>query len=127
MPSWVKKAITKRSVNVTAGTPVIIESDPSQLTEIAAADDQRSFLNIDSLPANLVLTVFRYEGARADALQGLDASAILTITGAFSGVKAFAWSAPAGAARKSQIVLTCSSGTVQCTFEMDDVYRTNGG
>ncbi len=112
MPGWVKKAITKRTVLVTSGTPVTIESDPAQMTEIAAADEQRGFLNIDSLPLNLVMTVFRYEGARPDALQALDTTAVLTVTGPFSGVTSFSWSAPAGAARKTRIVLHSTAGTV---------------
>lgn len=127
MPAWVKKAITKRTVSVTSGTDVTVHSDPAQVTEVAAADDQRGFLNIDSLPTNGTMTVWRSEGARADALQSLDSTAVLTVTGPFSGVKAYSWSSPAGAARKTSVKLSSSSGTLVITFQLDDVYRTNGG
>ena len=128
MPAWVRKTVQKITKSVTSGTAVTLETDPSFVNEIAAADDQVEFLNLESVGSNLTIKVWRHEGARADLLKQLDAtgSPVATLTSSNVGINKIAWDKPAGAARKLSFEISCSSGTSSITLENDTVFRTTG-
>lgn len=131
MPAWVRKSIVKQSRSVASGAPISITTDPSLSNEIAAADEQVDWINLESIGTNVTLKFYRHEGARADLLKQLDASGTPALTigpSAAPGITPLAWPAgAAGAARKVSIEATCSSGTESFIIEMDSVYRSTGG
>lgn len=126
MSSWTKKSVPRRTVKVSAGSPVQIETDPSLIREIAGADDKRSFLYIETIDSSMTVKAWRHEGARPDLLKQLDASGTPILSVGTTGVHDFNWSTPLGSASKVTLEVSITAGSGSVTLEMDDVYRTRG-
>lgn len=131
MPAWIRKSINKITKSVPSVGNVIVETDPTAITEIAAADEQKGYLNIEVMGANVTADLYRWEGARADLLRRLDppGTPILQVTGGGGGAGVYELPWPtgtAGAARKVTVELTATVAQ-EITFELDDVFRTVGG
>lgn len=127
MPAWVKKAVQKRTIKVTYPAVVAFDTDPAYTQEIAAADSKRSYLNIESMDANITVKVWRHEGARPDLMRQVDVVGSPVVSATSAAVYPFDWTTPCGAASKCSVEISISAGSGFVTLEMDDVYRVGGG
>lgn len=127
MPAWVRTSIPRVSRQLSA-TPVVLETDPSVVSEIAAADMQQDWINVDILQSPGEIKVYRFEGARSDNLVRLDtvASPVMTINQ--PGTYRVNWpSGPAGAARRLSLECSASSGNPTMILDVETVFRAEGG
>lgn len=127
MPAWVKKSVQKRTIRVVNPTSVFFETDPAFTQEIAAADEKKGYLNIESMDANITVRLWRHEGARPDLMRQLDATGSPHVSATAAGIYDVTWTTPSGAASKCSFEVLISAGTGFVTLELDDVYRVRGG
>lgn len=124
MPAFVRKTIKRKSVTITSTTPVLIATyDPRLVGEIAAADDQLDYINVET-NGGATLVYRRHDGASGDLLQNLDATPQAVSA---TGITKVTWPTPAGAARRLDILGSVASGSEDVTLECDTVFRVQGG
>ena len=133
MPAWVVNSIRKRAVVVPSGgnTTVDTDSDPAAVSEIALADGQVSYLNIERLDNGLVVKVYRYVGSRGAMLRGAGTDEYpntpYTTMGS-AGVYEITWPTTLGAGTRTRVsVNSPATAYGEVIFEYDDVYRIFGG
>jgi hypothetical protein len=122
MPAWVRNTVKKQSLYLTSAAARRVESDPGAVTEMAAADTEVSFVNVEFIAASTTLTLYQLHGARADLMRTVGTHNITA-----AGLYQFTWPAPLGAAGKVVLEATTSSGsTVEVVVEVDECYRAEG-
>lgn len=124
MPAYRRQTIKKKTVTVSSSTPTLIASyDPAMISEIAGADDQIDFINVEQNASPVTLTYYRYEGARPDLLRAIDTSG-QSINA--TGITKVTWTSPLGAASLLDIYGALASGSGTVTLENDTVFRVSG-
>jgi hypothetical protein len=125
MPAWTRTSVRKKQVTFSGASTSTTDSDPAGWNEAAAADTQTGFLYVEKIDAGISLFVFRHHGARADLMKAIDGSTpLLTIT--TTGVHQIDWPATLGAASRTELKAS-STGAGEVIFELDEVFRTDGG
>ena len=127
MPAWVRTSIPRVSRQLTA-TPVVLETDPAVVSEIAAADLQQDWINVDILGTPGEIEVYRFEGARSDNLVQLDPSGSPVMTITAPGTYRVNWpTGPAGAARRLRLECSSATGNPTMIVDVETVFRAEGG
>ncbi|HJN75127.1 MAG TPA: hypothetical protein QGF58_14455 [Myxococcota bacterium] len=125
MPAWVRKTVNKVTKSITAGTNESLFTDPTLITEIAAADESKDYVAVETIGTNITIEVYRHEGALATMLERIDPLGTPVITIATTGVHGVIWPPPpAGAARQLELLLVCGLGTESVTVETDTTFRS---
>lgn len=126
MPAWVRTSIPRVSRQLST-TPIVLETDPSVVSEIAAADLQQDWINVEILGTPGLIEVYRSEGARTDNLVAIDAPGVPYISINASGTHRVSWpTGPAGAARKLRLECSASSGSPTMIVDVETVFRAEG-